>query len=282
MTSYGGYQRTGYGTQGGDDGGGFMSASQQGSQGGGGSGKKNFENDTLRPVTIKQIIDWKEAFPNAEPAIDGLPTSQVTLIGQVRSAAQQAVNITFRIDDGTGQIDVKKWFDADKPDSMPHFDTNTYVRVYGLLQSFNGKRHILAHSIRAIVDFNEVNCHLLEATYVHLALTRGAGVASGDAGQQQQGDDSMFVDGGYGAGGGGAGGGTSGSVQARLALCSKNARTIFSCLANAPGTDGMHLTGVASATGLSPKDVMAGAEELVAQGVIYTTQDDETWAILDF
>jgi replication factor A2 len=39
--SYGGYQRTGYGAQGGDDGGGFsVGGSQQGSQGGGSGGQR--------------------------------------------------------------------------------------------------------------------------------------------------------------------------------------------------------------------------------------------------
>ncbi|KAL2189747.1 replication protein A, subunit RPA32 [Thermothelomyces heterothallicus CBS 203.75] len=278
MTSYGGYQRTGYGAQGGEDGGGFMGASQQGSQGGGSGGKAD---DTLRPVTIKQLIDCKEAYPGAELAVDGVPTTQVTLVGQVRSVAPQAINVVYRLDDGTGVIDVKKWIDAEKPDSVQQFAPGTYVRVFGRLQSFNNKRQVSAHYIRAIEDFNEVNYHLLEATYVHLALTKGP---AGAAGQQHQDDggDSMFVDGGYGAAAGGGDGGSSVAMQARLGSCSRNAKTVFNYLANAPGTDGVHLNQVASGTGLSAKDIMAATEELLGQGLIYTTQDDETWAILDY
>ncbi|KAK4039107.1 hypothetical protein C8A01DRAFT_36940 [Parachaetomium inaequale] len=284
MTSYGGYQRTGYGAQGGDDGGGFsVGASQQGSQSGGG-GQRNFADDTLRPVTIKQLVDCKEPYPGAELAVDGMPTTQVTLVGQVRSVHPQAVNVTYRIDDGTGLIDVKKWIDAEKGETNPRYAPDTYVRVFGRLQSFNGKRHVGAHYIRAIEDFNEVNYHMLEATYVHLSLTKGA--AAGGAGEQQQqggGDDgdSMFVDGGYGAGGGGGGAGDSAAIQARLSPCSRNARTIFNFLANTPGDGGAHLNQVAAGTNLSTKEILAGAEELLGQGFIYTTEDDETWAILD-
>ncbi|KAL2175624.1 uncharacterized protein P884DRAFT_279112 [Thermothelomyces heterothallicus CBS 202.75] len=255
-----------------------MGASQQGSQGGGSGGKAD---DTLRPVTIKQLIDCKEAYPGAELAVDGVPTTQVTLVGQVRSVAPQAINVVYRLDDGTGVIDVKKWIDAEKPDSVQQFAPGTYVRVFGRLQSFNNKRQVSAHYIRAIEDFNEVNYHLLEATYVHLALTKGP---AGAAGQQHQDDggDSMFVDGGYGAAAGGGDGGSSVAMQARLGSCSRNAKTVFNYLANAPGTDGVHLNQVASGTGLSAKDIMAATEELLGQGLIYTTQDDETWAILDY
>jgi replication factor A2 len=51
-------------------------------------------------------------------------------------------------------------------------------------------------------------------------------------------------------------------------------------LANTPG-DGSHLTQVAAGTNLTTKEILAGAEELLGQGIIYTTEDDETWAILD-
>jgi len=56
MLAYGGgYQRTGYGAQGGDDGGGFMAGSQQGSQGGGGGGGSKVNPSPYKPtLTPKQ------------------------------------------------------------------------------------------------------------------------------------------------------------------------------------------------------------------------------------
>lgn len=125
--------------------------------------------------------------------------------------------------------------------------------------------------MRPIEDFNEVNYHLLEATYVHLSLTKGAAAGGG---QQQGGDgDGMFVDGGYGAG-------DARAVQARLAPCSRNAQAIFKFLLNAAG-EGQHISQVSSFTGLSNKDIMSAAEELLNEGLVFTTEDDETWAILE-
>lgn len=228
-------------------------------------------------MTIKQLVDCKEAYPGSDLAVDGVPTTQVTLVGQVRTVNPQTINLTYRIDDGTGMIDVKKWIDAEKGETTPRFPVDTYVRVYGRLQSYNGKRHVGAHHIRAIDDFNEVNYHLLEATYVHLTLTKA------NAGGQQQGGngtdaggDSMFLDGGYGAGGAG----DSAAQQGRLASLSRNSRTIYTFLANSAG-DAQHLNQVAAGTKLSARDIMTSTEELLGHGLIYTTEDDETWAILD-
>jgi replication factor A2 len=211
-----------------------------------------------------------------------MPVTHVTLVGQVRSVNPQAIQNTYRIDDGTGLIEVKQWIDADNPDKAPRFAPDTYLRVFGRLQTFNGKLSVSAHHMRPIEDFNEVNYHMLEATYVHLSLTKGASAAGG---RQQGGDgmdtagggggDGMFVDGGYGAGG------HSHAVQARLSPCSRNARAVFTYLMNAAGGDGQHISQVAAGTGMSNKDIMSAAEELLGEGLVYTTEDDETWAILD-
>lgn len=200
-------------------------------------------------------------------------------MGQVRAVNPQSTNITYQIDDGTGTIDVKKWVDADKAeDSNPQFQPDQYVRVWGRLKSFNQKRHVGAHFIRAVNDFNEVNYHALEATYVHLYYTKGP--LGGEGGQQQQygGDgnagagDSMFID-SHG----------NGEANAKLGSCGPNARKMYNFLSSAPGgNEGLHLNLITSGTGLTTRDVLGAADELLSQGLVYTTVDDETWAILDY
>ena len=239
----------------------------------------NFQHsdDSLRPLTIKQLIDCEEAYPGADLAIDGQTLTMITIVGQVRAVNPQATNITYRLDDGTGTIDVKKWVDAEKADDTePKFAPDTYVRVWGRLKTFNGKKHVGAHMVRAIEDFNEVNYHLLEATYVHLFLTKGAPAgktAGGDAG-----GDSMFVDGGYNAGGD-----SGGATNSRISSCSRTAQQVFNFINNSPGgNEGIHLNQISSGTGLSVREVLGAADELLGHGIIYTTIDDETWAPLDY
>lgn len=215
----------------------------------------------------------------SEFKIDGAPVTQITFVGQVRSVNPQPTNITFRIDDGTGQIEVKKWIDADaaQEDSSPSFEIDSHVRVWGRLKSFSNKRHVGAHVIRPVQDFNEVNYHMLESTAVHLYFTRGP--PGGQNGAAANGD-SMFVDGGDGYNGGTSGGNAGAS---KLVNCSPLAKKMFNFMGSADGgNEGFHLNVVTSQTGMSVRDVLTAADELLGQGLVYTTVDDETWAILEY
>ncbi|KAM0261702.1 hypothetical protein ACHAQJ_002154 [Trichoderma viride] len=277
MAAYGGYSKPSYGAQGGDDSGGFFAGggSQQGSQGGGG---KSYQDESLRPLTIKQILEAEEPYSGADFKVDGAPITQITFVGQVRSINPQQTNLTIKVDDGTGQIDVKKWIDADKQDDAePGFEIDSHIRVWGRLKSFSNKRHVGAHVIRPVTDFNEVNYHLLEATYVHLFNTRGAAGGQGAGGNAN--GDSMFVDGGDGFAGGNGGA----QLPSKLSGCSGNAKRVYNYLNDTPGgNDGMHLNNLTGALGLAVRDVLTAADELLGQGLIYTTVDDETWAILEY
>ncbi|KAG9259102.1 uncharacterized protein F5Z01DRAFT_669833 [Emericellopsis atlantica] len=270
--AYGGYTKTGFGAQGGDDSGGFFAGgSQQGSQGGG--GQKNFQDESLRPVTVKQILEADEAYSGADFKIDGQTVTQITAVGQVRSINPQPTNITIRIDDGTGTVEVKKFIDVDKQHEAtnPGFEVDQHVRVFGRLKSFSGKRYVSAHLIRLITDPNEVNYHMLEATYVHLYFTKPQPGDNGGDG------DGMFIDGGAGAGGMG------GQSNSKLSGCSNLARRMHTYMNSASGgNEGVHLNNVVSGTGMSMNDVLKAAEELLGQGLIYTTVDDETWSILEY
>lgn len=224
------------------------------------------------------MLDAEEPFSGADFKIDGSPVTQITFVGQVRSVNPQPTNITFKIDDGTGQIEVKKWIDADKQDDPdPGYELDSYVRVWGRLKSFSNKRHVGAHVIRPIADFNEVNYHLLEATYVHLFFANGP-VGENGAGGAANGD-SMFVDGGNGFNNDSGGS----QMPSKLSGCTASGKKVYNFINNTPGgNEGIHLNVISSSTGLSVRDVLTGADELLGQGLIYTTVDDETWAILEY
>ncbi|KXJ92183.1 hypothetical protein Micbo1qcDRAFT_134259 [Microdochium bolleyi] len=271
MADYGGgYSTTSYGNGGGEGGGGFVYG---GSQGGSQGGQKNFADESLRPVTIKQIIDAEQSSPEDPFRIDGQEITQVTFVGMVRSISPQTTNITYKIDDGTGVIEVKQWLDSDKQDensSKADTPLDSYVRVWGRVRNFN-RRHIGAHVIKPVTDFNEVNYHLLEATYVHLFFTKG-GLPSGGAANGAGSGDGMFVDNDGGNSGG-----------ANLTGMSPNARKMFQWLQNAEGgNEGVNLHVIAQGARMSVPDVMAASEELIGPGLIYTTVDDETFAILSY
>lgn len=253
-----------------------------GSQDSPSGGKKQYGKDTLRPVTIKQLIDAEHPHPDAEHfLIDGAETTQVTFVGQIRNISTQATNVTYRLDDGTGTFEVKVWVDSEQSNSMDDpgnmhskLSENAYARVWGKLKTF-GKRHVVAHVIRPVTDFNEINYHLLEATAVHLHFTRGPieslkanGDSNGTNGQQNGAYDN-----------GAAGGFGGGKLPA---TASSGARKVYTCISNTPQTnEGLHMQDIATRTNMEVADVLKAGDELQGMGLIYTTVDDHTWALLD-
>ncbi|KAH8593417.1 hypothetical protein B0O99DRAFT_653274 [Bisporella sp. PMI_857] len=268
---------TSYGAQGGAGGGGFMSGSQAGGQESP-SGAKNYGKETLRPITIKQALEAQCSqypFPTADPKIDGVDVTQLSIIGQILKVSPQTTNTTFSLDDGTGTIDVKQWVDSGESSESTKLipKEGEYIHVWGSLKDFNGKRTIGSRTIRTVTDYNEISYHLLEATAVHLHLTRGPpGQANGTT------SEGLFVDNNGGATNAQAPGG---KILSRAV--GPAGRAIYKFLAESPqGNEGLHVANIAQALGISQQEVFKGGDELLAEGCIYTTIDDETWAVLDY
>ena len=240
--------------------------------------QQSYPDESLRPVTIKQILDADEAYAGSDFKIDGQAVTQVTFIAQVRSITPNPTNITFKMHDSSGEIEVKKWVDLDKQDEASRlgFEIDSHVRVWGHVKSFSNKRSVNAYVLRKVQDFNEVHYHELEAAYVHLYFTKGPlGAAGGD--QNGGGGDSMFVDGGNNDGA------NAGNMPSKLANVSANGKKVYTFMSTLPGgNQDVHLNVITGSTGMSVRDVLSAADELLGNGLIYPTVDDETWAILDY
>lgn len=278
------YSTTSYGAQGGAGGGGFMPGSQSNDSPG---MKRTYGKDTLRPVTIKQLLDAHHPHPDAEYfVIDGSEATQVTFVGQIRNISTQTTNVTYKLDDGTGIMEVKVWIDAE---AYMHEDENAanakpkpveqgYARVWGRLKAFNNKRHVGANIIRPVQDYNEIQYHLLEATVVHLHFTRGPPEAM----QQQKGGAAQAngaANGDFGAQQGQQQQGGGGQLPAGTSM---SARKVYTTIKNIPQShEGLHMQQIATESGLEIGEVIRAGDELVNLGVIYTTVDEHTWALLE-
>jgi replication factor A2 len=133
-----------------------------------------------------------------------------------------------------------------------------------------------AHVIRPIEDHNEINLHLLEATYVHLYFTRGPPESLQSGGAAAGGGNGMFVD------GPGAGAGQMGGAK-QIPSMTPTARKVYMLLQSAPqNNEGLHVQMISSKSGIPINEVYKAGDELLSKGLIYTTIDDETWAILEY
>ncbi|KAJ5371441.1 uncharacterized protein N7496_007533 [Penicillium cataractarum] len=279
----GGYNNN-YNSYGGGGGGGFMPGEMNSPSGGKGGDR---DNKTLRPVTVKQIVDASQPFPEANYQVDGADVANVLFIGQVRNISSQSTNVTYKIDDGTGEIEVKKWVDSGSADSMDtdegkapgsgknEIELNGYARVSGAIKSFGNKRYIGAHNVLPVKDINELHCHILEATVVHLFFTRGppGGANAGAKGAVAAGGDAVM---------GGADDYGAGQNRALMSM-SPLAKKVYQVLRTEPQDDtGLHVQQIAAKMNVPATDVARAGEELLGAGVIFSTSDEQTWAILEY
>lgn len=197
---------------------------------------------------------------------------QLTFVGQIRNFATQTTNVTYKLDDGTGSIEVKQWRDADGVESSAlksQLIEGAYCRAWGKLSTYNDRKHVIAQIIRPVDDMNEVSYHMLEATAVHLHYTRGPLGGPGGAGGETT-----------NGGGQQAAGGAFGTTD--LGGYNAVAKKVFQYLREAPqSNEGLHQQEIAAKLGIDTAEVAKAGDDLLAGGLIYTTVDDQTWAVLE-
>jgi replication factor A2 len=236
-------------------------------------------------VTIKQLLEATQSHPEAPYQIDGADINVVFCIGQVRNISTQSTNITYKIDDGTGEIEAKQWIDSTRMDddmdvdgqgakqsTRKKIELDGYVKAFGTIKDFSNKRYLGAHSVRPLADINELHVHFLEATAVHLFFKHGP-------------PPSKSEDGGYGAPAKGAADDyNAGGMGGRpLPPMSATARRVYNLLKNEPqSNEGLHMQNISAKLGLPTTEVIKAGDELSSASLIFSTMDEYTWAILEY
>lgn len=132
---------------------------------------------TLTPVTIKEVLESRQEVQDGPYVVHSQELHHICFVGVVRNIVDHTANIVVTVEDGTGQIDVRKW-SQDAKDLATSQDDNmnknynsqlaqqyhigTYVKVFGALKDFTGKKNIQYAVIKPIESFNDVLAHHLE------------------------------------------------------------------------------------------------------------------------
>ncbi len=158
--------------------------------------------------------------------------------------------------------------------SKPKLIENEWARVWGRLKAFNNKRHVGVHVIRPITDKMDITYHLLETTYVHLYFTKG----SLETIKQENGTANGNQEVGYGGGGG-----DTSMNGLRIPNVSMNAKRVYQVLKESPqNNEGLHVQNIAALASMNVNEVLKAGDELLSHSMIFTTVDDNTWALLEF
>ncbi|XP_071741996.1 replication protein A 32 kDa subunit A-like [Rutidosis leptorrhynchoides] len=128
----------------------------------------------LVPLTVKQISEALHSGDDKSNfSISGADVVNVTVVGMVSNIVERNSYVTFTIDDGTGNLECKRWLNQpfDKM-QIEAISEGIYVHVDGHLKSFKGERHVDVFSVRPVTNFDEITFHFIACIHNHLRTTK--------------------------------------------------------------------------------------------------------------
>lgn len=210
--------------------------------------------------------------------VNGEEVHNLTLLGKIVRADDSSTSLVYDIDDGTGKVEVKIWVDSEDPDGQAknkeEWKVGSYVRVYGHLRAFQGKRGVIAFNMRPVTDFNEITYHFLEVVYCNSHNLKRAAEATTAPGAAMP---SAAANNAYAAPNGGAAPvAAAGAGVAATGSCSDQVFQIFNGPQGASDV-GVHVNEVAKQLNgrFTEPQVREAVEHLVNEGHLYSTIDDD-------
>lgn len=95
--------------------------------------------------------------------------------------------------------------------------------------------------------------------------------------------DQIKAEGGDAGGVGYGGGGDTGTNGRPIPNVSQAAKRVYQTLKDSPqNNEGLHVQNIAASVGMNVADVKKAGDELLSHSMIFTTVDDDTWAVLDY
>lgn len=122
------------------------------------------------PVTLKQLASSRGT--DEVYRVDDVELHTVKLIGKLVEFHDDSTNYSFKLNDGTGEIECKKWKENDTLTPMS-FQGGETVSVEGTIREFGGRAQLLVYNVSLVHDWNEVTYHILDVIFTHLQNTKG-------------------------------------------------------------------------------------------------------------
>ncbi|XP_038974489.1 replication protein A 32 kDa subunit B-like [Phoenix dactylifera] len=225
------------------------------------------------PLTVKQISEaYHSNDDKSNFVVDGVDASNVRLRGLVMNKVEKVTDVTFTLDDGTGRIEVHRWVnETTDTNEMALVQNGMYVTINGSLKGFQGKKHVVAFSVRPVIDFNEITLHFIECIHVHLENTRPKVLGSVPPQAQANPLSGTVTP-------------TRAPVSKQFSTCSSSSGSdtdvyklvldVFQEPANLAREHGLHVDEVARRLGLPMEKIKDAIDYHVDVGHIYSTIDD--------
>lgn len=236
---------------------------------------------TLTPVTIKKILESTQDVQDGPFVHHGQELHHVCFVGVIRNITDHTSNIFITVEDGTGQIEVRKWSEDTNDMSASQegnkefssqiaqqYKIGTYVKVFGSLKEFGGKKNIQYAVIKTVDTFNDVIAHHLEVIKWHAIATGKLPDPSSQGQLNNDGGQSLFVKDNEDSNNTNSTNSSGSPLQKVLEFCKKQ------CTGKDPNEFAVPVPLVAQSLGLSEEVASNCLSTLMEQGFIYPTFDD--------
>lgn len=250
--------------------GGFFSGTP-GSQAATGEKKSAQRVHNVMPVTIKDILDS----PDEKLKIEDAEVHMVTFVGTVEAIESKQNNISYKIRDDSGEIEVIQWIEEGTSPSAITVVEGNFCRVIGSIRHTQDRRHIMAFRVAPLTTANEITNHLLETHYIKLKLRQ---LKSKTGGTSSYGNAPNAQGGGPLASFSNNAGG-----NAVINGLSKYQETIYSTIQACMSETGMEKSQIYNSVKgkITQRDVDAALEFLCSEGHIYSTIDEDHFKSTD-
>jgi replication factor A2 len=265
--------------QGGDGGGGGgyttgnnNFGSPEASQGGQKS-RRSYDEQTLIPVSIQMALKSHPDPSGGDGSLvldDGRKVASVKIVGAVRQVNDNSTNVMYELEDGTGLMEVKQWLDDNDCTALQELRQATlqehvYLKVIGQIKDYEGKKLLVANSVRLLSTGNELTHHFLEVVHSVETHKRADSIVSAP----------MSTNSGVGFGG---------SLQQPMAQTTGGGDTLKDQVLNYIRTEddgsetGVNITECIKAMTSTPEsEIRRAIEALSEEGHIYSTISEDNY-----
>jgi len=191
-----------------------------------------------------------------DQTIYGLDKPKLTMLGVVRQMDVQPTSVEFWLDDSSGVLKVE-YFCEDW-----EYSEGDYLRIYGEYRGNDEK--FVAYNVRSLSTMNEVTHHILSCSFAQKMYSGGE--AGGMMKQSMEFGNSMQID-------------QTGNSEWDSITCGEQ---IANAMKTAVSEDGMSIDAIISlCSGADPMNIKKGVGEMMEAGLIYTTVDEDHFALAD-
>jgi len=242
--------------------GGFMNTSTNFGTPGGSAKKQGMrKNQNIVAVTIRSVLNMQ----GEGVQIADTPVHMVVICGIVRGVEESSSKTVYTIDDHTGVIDVTQFHEEEDAAGMGGVAEGLYARVHGTVRNSGGNITVLSFKIQQVEDPNMITTHILEVIHHRMKLqqilTKKEGGASTGGAQPVLANSSLQQ---RGAGG-----------SAAELVCDA-----IRSFGSANGVN-KQMMRQALAGKLAAATIDETVEQLLGDGMIYSTTDEDHFLVID-